>query len=69
MNSYLESAYEELGFIACGILTGEWKNEAVRKMRMSLGSASESLDNMIYERLGLSAEEAFDLIDMDATLF
>ncbi len=38
-------------------------------MRMSLGSASESLDNMIYERLGLSAEEAFDLIDMDATLF
>ncbi len=68
MKNSIESAYEEFGFIACGILNPERKNMIMKNVRLCLGGASDALDNMIYERMGLSAEEVFEIIDMDATM-
>ncbi len=68
MKNRIERAYEEYAFMACGILSHERKVHLLRKIRACLGGASDTLDNMIYERTGMSAEEALEMFEMDATL-
>ncbi len=68
MKRRIECAYEEYGFIACGILNRERKVQALQEIRSCLGGASDALDNMIYEHTGMSAEEAMEMFEMDATL-
>ena len=57
----MEKLYEEV----CAIFTADYGHkrriEDLSKLYRRIGSASVTLDNMLYERLGLSCE---DLIDM-----
>lgn len=57
----MEKVYEEV----CSIFTSDYERkrraEELEELYKRLGSASEALDNMLYERQGLSCE---DLIDM-----
>ena len=57
----MEKLYEEV----CAIFTADYgrkrRIEDLSKLYRRIGSASVTLDNMLYERLGISCE---DLIDM-----
>ncbi len=68
MKNRIECAYEEYAFMACGILNHERKVQILQKIRGCLGGASDALDNMIYEHMGMSAEEALEMFEMDAPL-
>ncbi len=68
MNNYLETAYEEFAFVTCGPWNMEIGNSVLENLYMRLGNASVLLDNMIYERLGMSAEDVLNMIQMGDTL-
>ncbi len=68
MENYLETAYEEFAFVVCGPWDMEKGSTALRNLYARLGDASVLLDNMIYERLGMSAEDVLDVLGMDDTL-
>ena len=57
----MEKLYEEV----CSIFTADYgrkrRMEELAQLYQRIGSASVTLDNMLYERLGLSCE---DLIEM-----
>ncbi len=68
MENYLETAYEEFAFAACGPWNTEIVSSVLENLYMRLGGASILLDNMIYERLGMSAEDVLDVFGMDDIL-
>lgn len=41
---------------------------AVEELKKNLGKASAGLEDMIYERLGLSSEEIVELLETDSVL-
>lgn len=53
----MEKVYEEV----CSIFTSDYERkrraEELEELYKRLGSASEALDNMLYERQGLSCED------------
>ncbi len=64
----LETAYEDFAMIVESSWTMEIKEIAMRDLYDQLGDASDALDNMIYERLGMSAGEALEMVHMGDTL-
>lgn len=68
MNEYIETAYEEFCSIVTSTLDRESCDVALERMLMRLGDASTELENMIYERLGLSSDEIVDLVMMGEIL-
>ncbi len=68
MENRLETAYEEFGLIAGSSWKHEIKLMMLRNLFDELGDDSVALDNMIYERLGMSAEEVIDMYDADDML-
>lgn len=68
MEDLLEKAYEDFALIAESSWSGEVRRVALKDLYGSLGDAADAFDNMIYDRLGMSPEEALDMFDMDATL-
>ncbi len=68
MKELLEEAYEEFASIAGGTWDSKVKKVALKDLYGRLGNASYSLDNMIFERLGMSADEAMDMLDRDDIL-
>ncbi len=63
MMDSLEKAYEDFASIAESTFSHEVKMVVLRDLYDSLGNASVAFDNLVYERLGMSAEEAIDMID------
>lgn len=41
---------------------------AVEELKIHMGKASAGLEDMIYERLGLSSEEIVELLETDSVL-
>ncbi len=68
MENRLELAYEEFGAIAESSMNHECKTAALRILSGSLGFASVAFENVVYERLGLSAEDVLDMLDMGDVL-
>ncbi len=68
MKNHLETAYEEFG----RIVESSWKHEIkllmLKNLLGELGDDSVGLENMIYERLGMSAEDIIDMCDADDIL-
>ncbi len=61
MKEKLEDAYEEFASIAEGEWTPEVKAVLLQDLYRRLGVPSVAFDNMLYERLGMSAEEIMDI--------
>ncbi len=68
MKELLEKSYEEFSSIVSGSWTRGMKMAALEDLYDRLGNDSAAFDNMVYERLGMSAEEALDMIDSGDTL-
>ncbi len=68
MKDLIESAYEEFASIVEGSWNRRMKEIALRDLYDTLGDEAPALDNIIYERLGMSAEEALDMLDRGDTL-
>ncbi len=68
MRNIIETAYEDLGFLACGPWRREGVKPALENVYDCLGKASAAFDNMVYERLGMSADELMDMLDADEVL-
>ncbi len=68
MKNNVEMAYEQFGFLVCGPWRGEVMGAAVEKVYDCLGNASVAFDNMIYEQLGMSADDIMEMLDMDDIL-
>jgi hypothetical protein len=68
MDNVIENAYDGFCLIATSAMDGECRAAAIREMTKRLGSASVELENMIYERMGMSADEIIDMIAMDEVL-
>ncbi len=68
MKSLVETAYEEFGFLVCGPWRRKNMMPAVENVYDSLGNASVAFDNMIYGRLGMSADDLVDMLEMDDVL-
>ncbi len=58
----LEKAYEELSSITRSSWSYQVRVVALHDLYDSLGDASVRFDNMVYERLGMSAEEALEML-------
>mgnify|MGYP003309118731 FL=1 len=70
MNIYMSAEADELYGKVCGIVISEdaplVRAAALQSFYDGLGRASEMLDDVLYERLGMSCEEVMEvLIDED----
>ncbi len=63
MNESIEKAYEEFASIAEGAWSHRVKEVLLRDLTDRLGKDSVEFDNMVYERLGMSAEDVIDMLD------
>ncbi len=68
MNNSLETVYEEFASIAESSLNMQMKRIMFRDMLDNAGITPDEFDRMVYERLGMSAEEALEMLDMGDTL-
>ncbi len=68
MKEFLETAYEDFASIASSSWDIKVKRIVLKDLYDRLGGASDAFDNMVFERLGLSAEEALDMLDIGDTL-
>ncbi len=68
MKELLETAYGDFDLIARGSWNAGVKRIMLKDLYDSLGELSDAFDNMVYERLGMSAAEVLDIFDMDALL-
>ncbi len=68
MKESLETAYEDFASIAGSSWNKRIKEIALKDLYDRLGDDSDAFDNMVYDRLGLSAEEALEMFDAGETL-
>ncbi len=68
MKEKLETAYEDFVSIAGSSWDRRIKEIALKDLYERLEDASDAFDNMIYERLGVSADEVIDMIASGETL-
>ncbi len=68
MKDLLEAAYEDFDSIARSSWNMDIKRIMLKDLYDSLGESSDEFDNMVYERLGMSAEEILDFFGMDDIL-
>ena len=68
MEGYVETAYDCFCMIASSELDVKSRIAAVEELKNNLGKASAVLEDMIYERLGLSSEEIVELLETDSVL-
>ncbi len=58
----MERAYEDFASIVQGNGSRLFKEVALRDLLDSLGEDSVKLDNMVYERLGMSTEDVLEML-------
>jgi len=68
MENSIENAYDGFCLIATSAMDIEGRAAAMREMMMRLGTSSVDLENVIYEKLGMSSDEILDMIAMDDVL-
>lgn len=68
MEGYVETAYDCFCMIASSELDVKSMIAAVEELKIHMGKASAALEDMIYERLGLSSEEIVELLETDSVL-
>ncbi len=68
MENLLEDAYEDFVSIACGTWDNKVRRVLLKDLYDRLGSESVAFDNLVYERLGMSSEDALDMIEMGDVL-
>ncbi len=68
MKKTMESAYREFASIAGCPWAMKEKVTAMEKLYGSLGGSSVIFDNMVYESIGMSADEVLDMLDVGDTL-
>ncbi len=68
MENLLEIAYEEFCRVAGSFWKPEIKRLLIKDIYDRLGDDRVSLQNMIYDRLGMSDDEIIDMLDAEDVL-
>ncbi|MBR2063846.1 MAG: hypothetical protein IJ971_04030 [Bacteroidales bacterium] len=68
MKDYIETAYEDVCTIIMSSMDDSSRSAALASLSMRLGDASAELENMFFERLGISLGEAAEIFGMGALL-
>jgi len=68
MKDYIETAYEDVCMIVLSSMDDESRETAMSELSMRIGDASARLEDMFFERLGISLDETLEMIGMGALL-
>ena len=68
MKDHIETAYEDVCMIILSSMDESSQAAALASLSMRLGDASAKLEEMFFERLGISLEETVEVLGMGALL-
>lgn len=68
MNDYIETAYEDVCMTILSSMDDESRRKSLASLSIRLGDASAKLEEMFFERLGISLEETVEVLGMGALL-